>query len=132
VFYRYTSCRDRIPIFLESYTEKILSTGKYLNVVSLCGESVTSQGREASLNAGTVRQASAAPPGWQNMQGSALDERLTSLRLEPYSLSIYSGLFLPDRSCFSQHIDFMVGYCPVFAFLTRFYATALNGKRTRV
>ena len=30
-------CRERIPVFLEIYSEQILATGKYLNVVRLCG-----------------------------------------------------------------------------------------------
>ncbi|XP_033104280.1 gamma-tubulin complex component 2-like [Anneissia japonica] len=36
---RYTICRDRIPVFLESVAKKILSTGKYLNVIRQCGRS---------------------------------------------------------------------------------------------
>lgn len=35
---RYTICRDRIPIFLELLADKILRTGKYLNVVRQCGQ----------------------------------------------------------------------------------------------
>ncbi|XP_077999830.1 gamma-tubulin complex component 2-like [Glandiceps talaboti] len=34
---RYTICRDRIPVFLEQCVDKILNTGKYLNVVRQCG-----------------------------------------------------------------------------------------------
>ena len=30
--------RERIPRFLEGYAEKILKTGKYLNVVAECGK----------------------------------------------------------------------------------------------
>ena len=30
--------RERIPRFLEDYAEKILKTGKYLNVVAECGK----------------------------------------------------------------------------------------------
>ena len=37
---RYTICRDRIPVFLELIADKILRTGKYLNVVSQCGKYV--------------------------------------------------------------------------------------------
>uniref|UniRef100_F6S1D4 Gamma-tubulin complex component n=1 Tax=Ciona intestinalis TaxID=7719 RepID=F6S1D4_CIOIN len=37
---RYTLCRDRIPIYLERMADKILNTGKYLNVVHECGRSV--------------------------------------------------------------------------------------------
>uniref|UniRef100_H2ZE08 Gamma-tubulin complex component n=1 Tax=Ciona savignyi TaxID=51511 RepID=H2ZE08_CIOSA len=37
---RYTLCRDRIPIYLEQMADKILNTGKYLNVVHECGRSV--------------------------------------------------------------------------------------------
>jgi len=33
----YTICHDAIPLFLESVAGKILSTGKYLNVVRQCG-----------------------------------------------------------------------------------------------
>ncbi|XP_071958685.1 gamma-tubulin complex component 2-like isoform X2 [Antedon mediterranea] len=36
---RYTICRDRIPVFLETVANKILSTGKYLNVIRQCGRS---------------------------------------------------------------------------------------------
>ena len=35
----YTICRERIPVFLEQVVNKILNTGKYLNVVRLCGKS---------------------------------------------------------------------------------------------
>ncbi|XP_063951039.1 gamma-tubulin complex component 2-like [Lytechinus pictus] len=34
---RYTICRERSPIFLEMIADKILRTGKYLNVVRQCG-----------------------------------------------------------------------------------------------
>ena len=34
----YTICRERIPVFLEKVADKILNTGKYLNVVRQCGE----------------------------------------------------------------------------------------------
>jgi gamma-tubulin complex component 2 len=34
----YTICRERIPVFLEQVANKILNTGKYLNVVRLCGK----------------------------------------------------------------------------------------------
>ncbi|XP_064628663.1 gamma-tubulin complex component 2-like isoform X2 [Lineus longissimus] len=37
----YTICRERIPSFLERVADKILSTGKYLNVVRQCGQDVT-------------------------------------------------------------------------------------------
>jgi len=37
---RYTLCRERIPIYLEEMADKILSTGKYLNVVHECGKHV--------------------------------------------------------------------------------------------
>ncbi|KAK2180083.1 hypothetical protein NP493_457g05005 [Ridgeia piscesae] len=33
----YTICREQIPIFLERMADKILNTGKYLNVVRECG-----------------------------------------------------------------------------------------------
>ncbi|KAL8599173.1 hypothetical protein ACOMHN_007889 [Nucella lapillus] len=36
----YTICRERIPVFLEQVADKILNTGKYLNVVRLCGRDV--------------------------------------------------------------------------------------------
>ncbi|XP_016977059.1 gamma-tubulin complex component 2 homolog isoform X2 [Drosophila rhopaloa] len=37
---RYTVRRDHIPAFLEKYSDKILRTGKYLNVVRQCGKRV--------------------------------------------------------------------------------------------
>ncbi|KAH8421333.1 hypothetical protein KR009_002058, partial [Drosophila setifemur] len=37
---RYTVRRDRIPAFLEKYSDKILRTGKYLNVIRQCGKRV--------------------------------------------------------------------------------------------
>ncbi|ELU18812.1 hypothetical protein CAPTEDRAFT_5306 [Capitella teleta] len=36
----YTICRERVPVFLETVAQKILSTGKYLNVVRQCGRNV--------------------------------------------------------------------------------------------
>nr|XP_039253451.1 gamma-tubulin complex component 2-like [Styela clava] len=48
---RYTLCRDRIPVFLLQSAEKILSTGKYLNVVRECGKQVHCPGaREIVYN----------------------------------------------------------------------------------
>lgn len=35
---RYCVQRDRVPKFLEKFTDIILRTGKYLNVISQCGE----------------------------------------------------------------------------------------------
>ncbi|KAH8294466.1 hypothetical protein KR018_008824, partial [Drosophila ironensis] len=37
---RYTVRRDRIPTFFEKYSDKILRTGKYLNVIRQCGKRV--------------------------------------------------------------------------------------------
>lgn len=37
---RYTVVRENIPIFLEKVAHKILSTGKYLNVIRQCGQNV--------------------------------------------------------------------------------------------
>jgi gamma-tubulin complex component 2 len=36
----YTICHERIPLFLESVADKVLNTGKYLNVVRQCGRDV--------------------------------------------------------------------------------------------
>ena len=41
---RYTLCRERIPVYLEQMADKILSTGKYLNVVHECGKKVSFPG----------------------------------------------------------------------------------------
>ena len=41
---RYTVCQENVPIFLELSAERILDTGKYLNVVRSCGQEV--QGME--------------------------------------------------------------------------------------
>lgn len=38
--HHYTICRERIPVFLELMADKILNTGKYLNVVRQCGRDV--------------------------------------------------------------------------------------------
>ncbi|XP_060602983.1 gamma-tubulin complex component 2-like [Ruditapes philippinarum] len=38
--HHYTICRERIPVFLEQMADKILNTGKYLNVVRQCGRDV--------------------------------------------------------------------------------------------
>jgi gamma-tubulin complex component 2 len=35
---RYTVRKDRIPLFISEYAEKVLRTGKYLNVMQQCGE----------------------------------------------------------------------------------------------
>lgn len=34
---RYSVQRDRVPKFLDKFTDIILRTGKYLNVISQCG-----------------------------------------------------------------------------------------------
>lgn len=36
---RYSIQRDRVPKFLDKFTDIILRTGKYLNVISQCGKS---------------------------------------------------------------------------------------------
>ncbi|PIK61694.1 putative gamma-tubulin complex component 2 [Apostichopus japonicus] len=46
---RYTICRDRIPVFLELLADKILRTGKYLNVVRQCGQNSNSPQAEEIL-----------------------------------------------------------------------------------
>ena len=43
---RYTLCRERIPVYLEQMADKILSTGKYLNVVHECGNKVSFPGAQ--------------------------------------------------------------------------------------
>ncbi|KAF6021141.1 TUBGCP2 [Bugula neritina] len=48
---RYTLCRERIPVYMEMYSDEILSTGKYLNVVRLCGQLIRHpNAREISYN----------------------------------------------------------------------------------
>jgi gamma-tubulin complex component 2 len=37
---RYTIRPDKLPLFLESVSEKILTTGKYLNVIRECGRTI--------------------------------------------------------------------------------------------
>lgn len=34
---RYTIRKDRVPLFIAEHAEKILRTGKYLNVMQQCG-----------------------------------------------------------------------------------------------
>ncbi|XP_047522508.1 gamma-tubulin complex component 2-like isoform X2 [Pieris napi] len=43
---RYSSQRDRVPKFLDKFTDIILRTGKYLNVISQCGKSITKTNTE--------------------------------------------------------------------------------------
>ena len=45
----YTICRERIPVFLEQVAQKILNTGKYLNVIRLCGRDVKCPSAEEIL-----------------------------------------------------------------------------------
>lgn len=45
----YTVCQERIPVFLEQVAVKILNTGKYLNVVRLCGRDVQCPSAEEIL-----------------------------------------------------------------------------------
>lgn len=35
---RYTIRKDRVPLFIAEHAEKILRTGKYLNVMQQCGK----------------------------------------------------------------------------------------------
>ncbi|XP_059482837.1 gamma-tubulin complex component 2-like isoform X1 [Neocloeon triangulifer] len=39
---RYTIRKDRVPLFISEYAEKILRTGKYLNVMQQCGKRIHS------------------------------------------------------------------------------------------
>lgn len=43
---RYFIQRDRVPKFLEKFTDIILRTGKYLNVISQCGKAITKTNTE--------------------------------------------------------------------------------------
>ncbi|XP_034825232.1 gamma-tubulin complex component 2-like isoform X2 [Maniola hyperantus] len=43
---RYCVQRDRVPKFLDKFTDIILRTGKYLNVISQCGKSITKANTE--------------------------------------------------------------------------------------
>ncbi|XP_014667456.1 PREDICTED: gamma-tubulin complex component 2-like [Priapulus caudatus] len=43
---RYTICRERVPVFLERVIDKLLNTGKYLNVVRQCGQDVKFPGAQ--------------------------------------------------------------------------------------
>ncbi|KPJ17181.1 Gamma-tubulin complex component 2 [Papilio machaon] len=43
---RYSIQRERVPKFLEKYTDIILRTGKYLNVISQCGKSIAKTNTE--------------------------------------------------------------------------------------
>nr|XP_026491623.1 gamma-tubulin complex component 2-like isoform X2 [Vanessa tameamea] len=43
---RYSVQRDRVPKFLDKFADIILRTGKYLNVISQCGKSITKSNTE--------------------------------------------------------------------------------------
>ncbi|GBP06943.1 Gamma-tubulin complex component 2 homolog [Eumeta japonica] len=43
---RYSIQRDRVPTFLEKFTQIIMRTGKYLNVISQCGKPITKTNTE--------------------------------------------------------------------------------------
>ncbi|KAM3968364.1 gamma-tubulin complex component 2 [Aphomia sociella] len=43
---RYSIQRDRVPKFLDKFTDIILRTGKYLNVISQCGKAITKTNTE--------------------------------------------------------------------------------------
>ncbi|XP_045459767.1 gamma-tubulin complex component 2-like [Melitaea cinxia] len=43
---RYSVQRDRVPKFLDKFTDIILRTGKYLNVISQCGKAITKSNTE--------------------------------------------------------------------------------------
>ena len=53
---RYTLCRERIPVYLEQMADKILSTGKYLNVVHECGKHVSFPGAREIVYSHTNRE----------------------------------------------------------------------------
>nr|CAB3267375.1 gamma-tubulin complex component 2 [Phallusia mammillata] len=53
---RYTLCRDRIPVYLEQMADKILSTGKYLNVVHECGKTVCFPGAREIVYSPTKKE----------------------------------------------------------------------------
>ena len=46
---RYTVCQENVPIFLELLAERILDTGKYLNVVRSCGQEVEGMDEDGPL-----------------------------------------------------------------------------------
>lgn len=52
--YRYTIAQENIPSFLEHLADKILHTGKYLNVVRECGVEVACPGVKGESSKDTV------------------------------------------------------------------------------
>lgn len=50
VHFRYTIRKDRIPCFLEKVADIILRTGKYLNVIRLCGKFFKSSSESKHLH----------------------------------------------------------------------------------
>ncbi len=58
---RYTVRTAQLPVFLERVSEKILITGKYLNVIRECGQSIsTSAGTAAAASAASAAAATAS------------------------------------------------------------------------
>ncbi|XP_002022831.2 gamma-tubulin complex component 2 homolog isoform X1 [Drosophila persimilis] len=103
---RYTVRRDRIPSFLEKYSDKILRTGKYLNVIRQCGKRVMpTQQMELQLDPTNERHVYVINDAYYFAARMLLDVLLTENDLMGHLQSVKNYLLLNQGDFTMQFMD---------------------------
>ncbi|XP_034140427.1 gamma-tubulin complex component 2 homolog isoform X1 [Drosophila guanche] len=103
---RYTVRRDRIPFFLEKYSDKILRTGKYLNVIRQCGKRVMpTQKMELHLDPTNERHVYVINDAYYFAARMLLDVLLTENDLMGHLQSVKNYLLLNQGDFTMQFMD---------------------------
>ncbi|XP_041449373.1 gamma-tubulin complex component 2 homolog isoform X2 [Drosophila obscura] len=103
---RYTVRRDRIPSFLDKYSDKILRTGKYLNVIRQCGKRVMpTQQMELQLDPTNERHVYVINDAYYFAARMLLDVLLTENDLMGHLQSVKNYLLLNQGDFTMQFMD---------------------------
>ncbi|XP_017087980.1 gamma-tubulin complex component 2 homolog isoform X2 [Drosophila bipectinata] len=103
---RYTVRRDRIPTFLEKYSDKILRTGKYLNVIRQCGKRVMpTQQMELEFDPSSERHVTVINDAYYFAARMLLDVLLTENDLMGHLQSVKRYLLLNQGDFTMQFMD---------------------------
>lgn len=104
---RYTPRRERIPRFLEKYSDIILRTGKYLNVIRQCGKKIDSsiQNRFSSFCPTKTNYINIIQESYEFASTVLLDVLLEENDLMGHLISIKKYLLLHQGDFISQLMD---------------------------
>ncbi|KAH8298088.1 hypothetical protein KR018_006523, partial [Drosophila ironensis] len=103
---RYTVRRDRIPTFFEKYSDKILRTGKYLNVIRHCGKRVMlTQQKHLEFDPTSERHVTVINDAYYFAARKLLDVLLTENDLMGHLQSVKRYLLLNQGDFTMQFMD---------------------------